>query len=306
MRITPAMISTQVAADLDRTLSAMTKQQELISSGRRMASPSDDPAAAAQALVTRSRQAAIDQYQKNIANARDALGTADSTVRSVVEVLTRVRELGVQGANDTNDALSRQATASEVNQSLESLVALANSRGPRGAAVFGGQETVADPYTVTRDSNGNITAVTVNPRGIDGSTPVEVGENLTVPTSLSGTTVFGAPTDTTYAFNVLIRLRDALNTNDAATVQGSLNDLGALVDRATLSSTDVGTRLGWLDTLDQRSQDQSVVQAGALSRLEDLDLVQAIQTLQALQTAYNNGIGSGAKLLQQSLLDFLK
>jgi flagellin-like hook-associated protein FlgL len=68
---------------------------------------------------------------------------------------------------------------------------------------------------VTRNASGSVTAVTPNTRGIDGSTPAEVGEGLTVATSVGGTSVFGGSTDTTFAFDVLIRLRDRLDQNNA-------------------------------------------------------------------------------------------
>src|SRR5205085_9653547 len=92
--------------------------------------------------------------------------------------------------------------------------ALANNRAPNGLRLFGGQEATAAPYTVTRNVNGNITAVTANPRGITGSMPAEVSENLTVDQNLSGDTVFGPLASTSNVFDSLIRLRDALNTNN--------------------------------------------------------------------------------------------
>lgn len=227
MRVTPGIISGQVAADLQAALAALARQQAHVSSGRRIMAPSDDPGAAAQALIVRSRESANEQFRKTIAAARSSLAAADSILGGVRETVTRAKELAIQGANDTNDALARQSLGGEVNQLLESLVSAANSRGTRGEFIFGGQESTVAPYTVTRDSTGRITAVTPNARGIDGTTPAEVSEAVTVPTGVSGTSIFGAATDATYAFDVLIRLRDNLNGTRGLTLEADVTATGA-------------------------------------------------------------------------------
>lgn len=215
MRVTPGVISAQIASALARAQEALARQQAMIASGKRITTPSDDPAGTSQAATIRSRQAAVDQFRRNLQEARSGLGGADSALRAVLETITRAQEAAIQGSNDTLAATDRQSLADEVNQRLEALVDLANSRGSRGQYLFGGQETRTAAYTVTRDASGTITAVTPNARGIDGSTPAEVGEGLTVATSVGGTSVFGSSTDTTFTFDVLIRLRDRLDQNNA-------------------------------------------------------------------------------------------
>lgn len=227
MRVTPGMMSAQVQRELQAALAAIAHQQELLSSGRRIVAPADDPVGAAQAVTIRSRQAATAQFQNNVAAARASLSTADSTFRSIVEVVTQAREAAVQGASDSNDALARQSIGIAVNQLLETLVTLANSRGGTGTFLFAGQESTTAPYTVTRDASGQITAVTPNPRGIDDPTPAEIGEGVTIPTSVSGTAIFGAVTDPTYAFDVLIRMRDNLNGERLLSFQPDVSAVGA-------------------------------------------------------------------------------
>jgi flagellar hook-associated protein 3 FlgL len=306
MRVTPGSINLRVTADLQRSLAALGRQQGLISSGRRITAPSDDPGGAARAVLLRSRQAANDQFQKNIAEARTSLLSTDGVLQSIVEGITTAKELAIQGGNDTNDAIARRGIGDRVNQLLEELVAIGNTEGPRGEMLFGGQESTVSPYTVTRDVTGAITAVVPNPRGIDGATPAEVAEGLTISTGVSGTTVFGAPTDADNAFTMLISLRDALRANDGTATRATLDGLTTALDRVTLASTVVGTRLSWMETLDARSKDEAVVLSQSLSRVEDLDLAKAISDLNQIQTSYNAGLGAAARVLQQSLLDFLR
>lgn len=227
MRITPGIISAQSLRNLQAALAALARQQNLLSSGRRILTPSDDPGGTAQSLTLRSRQTATEQFQKNLGEARDSLLATDALLRSVLETITRAREVAIQGANDTVSAQDKQGLGAQADQLIEALVSLGNSRGHRGQYLLGGQESTVAPYTVTRDSGGKITAVTVNARGIDGQTPAEVSEGLTIGTTVSGTSVFGASTEATYAFDVLIRLRDRLNANNAAQSLTFVADVGS-------------------------------------------------------------------------------
>jgi flagellar hook-associated protein 3 FlgL len=227
MRITPGIISAQTIRNLQNALTALGRQQNLLSSGRRISVPSDDPGGMAQSLTVRSRRTATEQFRRNLGEARDSLQATDATLRSILETITRARELAVQGANDTASTADKQNLGAQADQLLEALVSLANSRGNRGQYLLGGQETTTVPYTVTRDSAGKITKVTVNARGIGGETPAEVSEGLTIGTTVSGNTVFGASSDTTYTFDVLMRLRDRLNANNAAQSLTFVADVGS-------------------------------------------------------------------------------
>jgi len=227
MRVTPGMMNAQVQRELQAALAAIAHQQDLLSSGMRILAPADDPGGAARAVTIRARQAANAQFQKNVAAAQATLSAGDSGLRAIADVVTQAKEAAVQGASDSNDALARQSIGVSVDQLLETLVTLGNSRSSTGTFVFGGQESTTAPYSVTRNATGKITAVTPNSRGIDGPTPTEITEGVTVPTTVSGTTIFGAATDPTYAFGVLIRLRDDLNGQPLLTFQPDVGQTGA-------------------------------------------------------------------------------
>jgi flagellar hook-associated protein 3 FlgL len=123
---------------------------------------------------------------------------------------------------------------------------------------------------------------------------------------VSGTVAFGATTDPTYAFDVLIDLRDALLADDADGAAATLDQLSTVIERINSSTTEVGTRLGWISRLEQRLDDQSLTDASSLSRIEDLDVVKAVQEFQQAQTVFEAALSSSSRLLQLSLVDFLR
>jgi len=306
MRVTNSMLGGQLLLSLQRVLGKLAKQQDQIASGRRILAPSDDPAGIAQSLTVKSRQVLNQQHQKNITEARSMLETADSHLQTIIEAMTQVREIAVRGGNDTNGPQERQAIGSQVNQFLESLVELANSKGNDGNYLFAGQESTTPPYTVTRNAQGNITAVTPNPRGIDSAILAEVDDGVTLPVTISGTDIFGPSSSPTYAFDVLINLRDNLNANNGDAVRLALSALDVVFDRATVSSTVVGARLNRLDLLEPQQIEASANLADTLSRIEDLDMARASIEFQQQQTAYEAALSAGARVIQQTLVDFLR
>lgn len=306
MRITPGTMTARLNADLQAALAALSKRETMLATNRRINAPADDPGGTAQSLTIRARKTANAQFQRNIDAARNTLTSADSSIRGVIDYLQQARDIAMQGANDSNDALGRQALGAQIDQILEAQLAIGTMRAPNGMRLFGGQEATLAPYTATRDVNGFITAVVANPRGITGGTPVEVSEGLTVDQSVSGQDVFGDLAVTSNVFDTLIRLRDALNANNNVAIGAELDNLATAQDVALAASVETGTRLGWLDDLEGRLRDESLVFASSLSRIEDADMAQAATELRQIQLSYEGGLAAGARLLSQSLLDFLR
>jgi flagellar hook-associated protein 3 FlgL len=307
MRVTPGIIGAQVARDLHAALAALSKQQRLIATGRRINEPADDPSGTARALTVRSRSSANAQFERNLDTARTRLTATESSLRAVVDMMQQTQELAMQGASDGTDAAARQAIGTQIDQILEAIFALANDRAPDGTRLFGGTEVTAAPYTATRDVVTNrITAVVANPRGIDGVMSVEVTEGLTVAQNVSGTTAFGSLAVASNTFSTLIRLRDALDAGVTAPIGAELDVITVALDRLTTAGLSAGARLGWLDALGSQVKDEALSLAGTLGRLEDADMTKAISELAEIEMYYQGGLAAGARLLRQSLLDFLR
>jgi flagellar hook-associated protein 3 FlgL len=149
MRLSTAEISqTSISAILDQQ-SQLNHTQQQLSTGRRIVTPADDPAGAAQAL---NLQAAIDtntQLQKNGDAATARLNLEQSTLTQVQNVVQRVRTLTIEANNGTQTNESRSSIASELSQSLKSLLSLGNTRDSNGEYIFAGSQTATQPFTQT-------------------------------------------------------------------------------------------------------------------------------------------------------------
>lgn len=144
MRVTNKMFYNQFLTDLQRNLSSMYDANEQISTGKRVNRPSDDPAAMARIVGYKATLSSITQYNRAIDSAKSALGAIDSSFMNLNELMTRARELAVQGANATVDASSRLGLAKEIGGLLESSKGIANTQvGNR--YIFSGYTSTTPP-----------------------------------------------------------------------------------------------------------------------------------------------------------------
>jgi flagellar hook-associated protein 3 FlgL len=125
----------------------MTKTQLQLSSGMRVLTPADDPAATTRALNLQETIRTTTQYQDNIAAARNRLSGEDSALDVATNVLQRARELAVQGANQ--GALTPQDKLSleqEVRQLVSEMESTVNTQDSNGDFLFSGYRTDAKPF----------------------------------------------------------------------------------------------------------------------------------------------------------------
>jgi flagellar hook-associated protein 3 FlgL len=306
MRVTQTSLSDRALAAIQQGLARIAKSQSQLASGRRIEVPSDDPAGHAAATRLGARVAGIEQFKRQADAARSSMEGASGLLDGLDAIMGRAHELAVQGANGGLTAADRAAMATEVNQLLEEAVATGNSSGADGRYLLGGRQTLTAPLTVTRNGAGDITAATWNPRGVDGAIDVAVAEGVTVQTNLGGTSVLGADADPTFLPTVLIQLRDALNTNNQAAVNGTLSSLDTTQSRLSTARAALGSQLTALDRAAADNDATEVATKAALSAVLDADTASLAVQLSQQQAVYQAALHAAATAIQPSLLEFLQ
>ncbi len=176
--------SQQVAIDamLEQQKKLSTVQHQ-VATGRRITRPSDDPVAAARILNLRDTLDSTEQHQVNIAAARTHLTMEESVLENVTSILQRVRELTVQGNNDSLTPQDRSFVAEEINQLNAELFNLANSTDSNGDFMFSGSRNRFRPFN--RSSEGG-----VEYHGDDSQRFLLIGPQRQIAINDSGTDVF--------------------------------------------------------------------------------------------------------------------
>lgn len=177
------MQQSAVNAMLDQQAQVAHTQLE-VSTGRRILSPSDDPAGASRALGLTHASAQNAQYQRNIDSAESRLGNEDQTLSSVSDLLGRVRTLALEGQNGTLDSGDRKNIATEIRQRLSQLVALANTKDANGEYIFAGNATKTQPFV---QGAGGVTYA-----GDEGQRTIAIAPGQSIATGDPGSDIFQA------------------------------------------------------------------------------------------------------------------
>lgn len=183
MRISTGQIQRQGIAAVLEQQAQLTKTQLQLSTGKRVLTPADDPAAASLGLELNQTLAVNRQYQANADSAKTRLGNEEVVLDSVTSLLQNVRTLAVQGNNATLGAENRAAIAVEVRQRLEELLGYANSRDGNGEYLFAGHQGQTQPFASTA-------AGTFTYSGDQGQRYLQIGPTRQLAVGDSGTEVF--------------------------------------------------------------------------------------------------------------------
>ena len=294
MRITQKMMTSQVNSNISKNLEKCMKTQDRISSGKQITQASDDPVGMAKILDYRKMLDTIDQYGRNISQARSYLESGESTLSNIGELLNRAKELALSQVTGTASAETRKIAAGEARQIRDQLILLANSK-QNDRYMFGGRRTDAPPYD-PQNPEGPF-------QGDNGDFSIIVGNGVTMNVAVSGQRAFGGPADPVL---VLSKLIVGLEANDPAAISDQLDPLDQSLAQVTNERTDVGARLNRLDSTESHWDSFKINIQKTLSDTEDLDLVRAATELNAQQTAYQAALSSSAKIIQPSLLDYLR
>lgn len=107
-------------------------------------------------------------------------------------------------------------------------------------------------------------------------------------------------------FSVLRGLEAALMTDDKAGVQDSLDQLDAAMEQVVLTRSSVGSRVMSLDATRDSLSKAKVDTKEQISLLEDADVFQVISDINKTESTLRAAMETSSKMIQPSLLDFLK
>ncbi len=185
MRISTSQMHFSATNALLDQQSKLSRTQLQVATGRRILTPADDPVASATLLDLKQTRELTARFQLNADAARARLALEESTLGAVSDALVRVRELAVQGNNDTLSDTDRRSLAQEVRQIVDQLLGLANTRDNNGDYLFAGHQGNVRPFAA--NSSGGFDYY-----GDDGTRMIAIGPGREVQDADSGTAVFRA------------------------------------------------------------------------------------------------------------------
>lgn len=291
-RVTQQTLMIGAQRNLQAGAAKLAELQEKAMTLNKISKPSDDPVAVADSMQVRAQQRATEQFGRNIDNGDGWLTMTDSALSNSASILNRVRDLTIQGANDgTMSIEAKESIASELQALKSDLLNQANTQY-LGRNIFAGSSDAAQAFA----ADGTFAGVP----GADVQR--RVGADLTVRVDTDGQAVFGSGADSVFAVidRISADLRGGVN------VGARLTELDTRSKALIAGQSDNGARQAQLSRAAEGNDLMTTSLEAQRSRIEDGDLGQAILDLKLQDVSYQAALAVTAKVLPNTLMDFLR
>jgi len=271
--------------------------QNQLSSGNRITRPSDDPVGIENALRIKSSISHVEQWKANASEGLAYMNTTDTTLGDMTSMLQRAKELAIQGANGSMSPDDRNKIALEIDQIKEQMVQLSNTR-VGSKYIFGGTAN-KEPFP-----NG-----ATQWQGSDDIVKFQVGSSLSLEISVNGRDLFGvddSDLSNIGMFKSLDNLSNALKTSDMNAIQTSIGDLEDQADNVVNYRAQLGARQNRMDSLYQQLDTTALNLTQSLSDIMDADIAKTLVDFKSQENVYQAALSVGAKIIQPSLVDFMR
>ncbi|MFJ7848234.1 flagellar hook-associated protein FlgL [Peribacillus sp. NPDC097224] len=302
MRVTQSMLTNNMLTNLSSSYEKLGKLQEQVSSQKKFSKPSDDPVAAMMGMGYRTNLNQIQQYKSNISEAENWINSTDDAITEAVSALQRIRELTVQGSNGTYEENQKSNISEEIKQLKEHLVSIGDTQ-IGGKYIFNGKNTNVKPSISGEvlDDTGKTIVDSGKIKYGTGAIELEVFSGISIQINTDGSKVFGDALATGGSIQKTI---DALEGN--GDVGAMLAELDKTIDSFLATQAQVGARQNRIELMTDRLSQQEVFATEILSKNEDVDIEKAIMNLTTQESVHSASLSIGAKIMQPSLLDFLR
>jgi flagellar hook-associated protein 3 FlgL len=299
---TVSTATNQFLANLSNLEQRIVTTQQRVSSGIRLANPSDDPDHVSQLLQVKANIAQNDQMKTNLTAVQSELGSASSAIDSATTLMNSAMQIASQANNTMTTIATRTQLATQVQNIVTQMYGIANTQF-EGRYVFSGNNDQVAPYTkVDLTTSTGVGAYQGSTTSRQAAIPD--GPNMTI--SLSASAIFdGGGTASSSVFQSLTALYNDLTNNNVSNFN---TDVSNLRSASTYLNTQQAQYGNFQDQISSALTYQGQLDAqfkSQLSSLQDTDIVSAATTLTQLETEQQAALQAQAALPRKSLFDYL-
>ena len=300
MRVTNNMLSNGYLNNLSKNLKQMQTLQQRGTTGKAVSKPSDNPILISKIMTLKSNIVENENYNNTIHDSQAWTTAQDSALDGAAKSMRRIRDLTISAAKGSLSQVDKDAIKAEIEAETNTLKDVLNSSFD-GRYIFGGQKTLTKPFET--DENGKI-----NYLGDNNNIEREVSKGITVELLTDGSKLLDAKGDD---LGDMLKnlLDDVANMDDESMERLSgehLEKIDKHLDNLVGARTKIGAIDNRLEAAKSRNEGENISLKDMLSKKEDVDIVENYIESTLLSTVYQASLSAGAKILQPSLLDYLR
>jgi flagellar hook-associated protein 3 FlgL len=302
MKISTSFLFDRATERMSSLQNKLATTQSQLSASKQVLSPSDSPEQAAAITRLQGQIDRQDSHSKLLKTSLNRYKAEETALRSANDLLIRLKELGVQAANDALGPSERKSVGVEMQAIRDQLVSLGNTQDDSGNYLFSG--TRVSTAAFGKDSQGHIVY-----QGDQTPTQIPAGVERTVQYSRSGTDVFSrvvrSDKSSVGFFDALDQMISSVNSSNTSGIQQGLADLSQMHDSLTLSQAESGSDQNvvqqQLDGLDETT----LRLKSSLSDVQDLDYTAAVTRMNKEMMALQAAMSSFSKISSLSLFQYI-
>ena len=277
MRVNPEYV-TNLVGSLDQVSVNEQTLTEQLSTGVKINSLSDNPAAAGENVILTSQLSADDTFSTTASSAESMLQVADSALGNVVTQLTTAISLATQANNGVLNTSNRQSVSTELVGIRDEVLSLANS-SYLGKYIFAGSQGGTQPFSLDTTTTPN----TVTYNGDSGISYVQTPAGQNIQLNVPGDQIFtAAGANVLGSLNALIA--DFSGGAPSATSAADLASLSSALGSVDQQRTIIDNSINRLTASNNYASSESVQLLSAQNNLIQTDTASVATKLSTAET----------------------
>ena len=324
MRITNASMVRSHLYDTQNNLTKMSKINQQISTGKVINTVSDDPHKAIKIMNINNEIKYTEKYNYNIDETVGWMNTTDGALDNVGNLLGEIKETILKVGNGTYSQNEMKSLNKDMNEKIKQLADTLNSTHG-GKYLFGGSSVDDAPITVIENPDGTVklefskdkngqTIPNTDDLKADISSGINIDYNISVGEILNIKDGNGNTVNLLDEINNLSTLMNDIANGDEQTAAKAketlLNDtkgkIDTLFDHVVNERTSLGVRVSTAEKIKELNDEDILNIQDVLSKTQDTDVVEKFIELKSAEMIYQASIQVGAKLIQPTILDYIR
>lgn len=324
MRITNASMVRSHLYDTQNNLTNMSKINQQISTGKVINTVSDDPHKAIKIMNINNEIKYTEKYNYNIDETVGWMNTTDGALDNVGNLLGEIKETILKVGNGTYSQNEMKSLNEDMNEKIKQLADTLNSTHG-GKYLFGGSSVDYAPITVIENPDGTVklefskdkngqTIPNTDDLKADISSGINIDYNISVGEILNIKDGNGNTVNLLDEINNLSTLMNDIANGDEQTAAKAketlLNDtkgkIDTLFDHVVNERTSLGVRVSTAEKIKELNDEDILNIQDVLSKTQDTDVVEKFIELKSAEMIYQASIQVGAKLIQPTILDYIR
>lgn len=312
MRVTGGMLASNLMGNIYNNLKDLNKYQGQLQANKRILKLSDDPIGAISSVQIERDIKKTEQMGRNIYDAQAWLTQTETSLMDINEILLRAKELSNSAGNGTYSEEQRIAIREELYELENQFVEVANTKF-NGKYIFGGYNTRSKPFTVNADKTLSFNTIADIANADAAEIAAEkaqirkynISQSSAFEVSLNGLQLTGTGEDNIY--NLFEGLINCIDSSDVTPEIASYGEKFSNAQSKILTLVaDVGGRQKALEIMDSRYESETINLTELHKKTAGINQAEVITQLKMAENTYNAALQVGARIIQNSLVDFLR